>query len=330
MSHQTDHQQAATVAPKKGNSGVFTVPTARFRVRKGSNRIEIIVRLLGKDANAKAINIQLKNGEQLNTKTNEITGNPHATAYLRKLRNELDELFYKLDREGQEFTAQDLSDYLFKKRDWRTHKPHVMGVIAAYNEYRKPEVASGLMTETVFKRFGRMERIMLDFLKYQYKKEIVALESLKPVFGKQLETYFKTVKKYDNATYVKYIRHYKSVLDYAVQNEWTNRNVLAAYKGKIEAKPLIYLREAEIQAIQDLNLIDPSLQAVRDGFVFMCFTGVSFADLVKLQPQHLKIVNDVWCLEKPREKQKRNFRNTHFVPLLPVADAILKRYATHL
>lgn len=329
MIHQNDNTPSTAAAPKKGSSGASIVPIARFRVRKGSPSVQMTIRYLGKDSNPKSTDIRIKQGERLESKTQTIEGNPHATAYLRKLVGDLDELFYKLNREGRTFTAQDLSDFLFKKREWNEKAPHLLGVLESYNAYRKPEVATGHLTETVFGRYGRMVRIMKAFLQYQYKTCFVTLDSLKPVFGHQLESYFKVVKKYDNSTYVKYIRHYKTVLDYAVANEWTTRNVLSTYRGKIEDKDLVYLREPEVEAIQALKIADPSLERIRDIFIFSCYTGFSYQDLKHLKPEHLKLVNNVWCLAKAREKQKRNFRNTHFVPLLPAADTILKKYAEH-
>lgn len=329
MIHQIDPTTDAAVAPKTGNSGVSTVPTARFRVRPKTQMIEMTIRHLGKDASPRSTSIRLKIGEKWNKKTQSIDGNPHATNYLRKLRTQLDELFYKLDREGRTFTAQDLSDFLFNKRAWNQQAPHMLGAIQAYNQYRKPEVATGHLTETVFKRYGRMERIMKAFLLYRYKTDYVALDSLKPVLGKELESYFKTVKKYDSSTYVKYIRHYKTVLDYAVANEWTHRNPLGIYRGFVEPKPLFYLTESELAGIEGLVIPDPLVSQLRDLFIFCCWSGFAYVDLERLRPEHLTLVNDHWCLIKPREKQKRHFRNTQFIPLLPAADAILKKYAAY-
>ena len=98
----------ATATPKKGSSGVSTVPIARFRVRANSQNVQMTIRYLGKDSNPKSTDIRLKHGESLNSKTQTIDGNPHATAYLRKLVSELDELFYKLDREGRTFRTEGL------------------------------------------------------------------------------------------------------------------------------------------------------------------------------------------------------------------------------
>lgn len=329
MSHQNDNTTNAAATPKKGSIGVSTVPIARFRVRTGSPSVQMTIRYLGKDSSPKSTDVRLKQGERLNSKTQTIEGNEHATAYLRKLVNDLDELFYKLDREGRSFTAQDLIDFLFKKREWNQQAPHVLGAIEAYNAYRKPEVATGHLTETVFKRYGRMLRIMRAFLRYQYKTEVVALDNLNPVFGRQIESYFKTVKKYDDSTYVKYIRHYKAVFDYAIANGWTTRNPLMTYRGKIEDKPIVFLTHAQLKTIEALTIEDETLSRIRDMFVFSCWTGLSYKDLERLKPEHISLINGQWCIIKPREKQKRNFRNTQFVPIFPVSDAILKKYSEH-
>jgi len=303
------------------------MPTSRFRQRK--NSIEIIVRYLGVDANPRATAIRLKPNEQWDRKTQTVVGNDGANSRLLKYKTDLDELFYKLDRKGDPFTARDLVDYPFGVKEWN-EKPHVLGAISAYNDFRKPEIKSGNLTEIIFKRFGRMERIMKDFLIYQYPTEKVALESLKPVFGKQLDSYFKVVKQYDPNTSTKYIRHYKSVFEYALANDWTTKNVLNAFRARTIDKPILYLTSTELARIEGL-LIPPDsvLEKYRDMFVFCCWSGLSYKDIRNLKPEHLIEVEGQFCIVKPREKRTRNIKTTHFSPLFPATDAILRKYADH-
>ena len=63
---------------------------------------------------------------------------------------------------------------------------------------------------------------------------------------------------------------------------------------------------------------------IRDVFVFCCYTGLSYADVAKLNRDHINGdgKDELRVIIIPRTKTKSNCR----IPLLPVAEAILKKY----
>jgi site-specific recombinase XerD len=68
------------------------------------------------------------------------------------------------------------------------------------------------------------------------------------------------------------------------------------------------------------------LSVVRDIFVFSCFTGLSYADMAKLGPQHLHLGDDgeKWIII---DRTKTDTRCQ--IPLLQKAKSILKKYANN-
>ena len=63
-----------------------------------------------------------------------------------------------------------------------------------------------------------------------------------------------------------------------------------------------------------------------------CFTGLAFADVSTLRPEHLEQDNNGdWWIRKGRVKLERIRKSSSIanVPLLPVPLAILKKYESH-
>lgn len=63
-----------------------------------------------------------------------------------------------------------------------------------------------------------------------------------------------------------------------------------------------------------------------------CFTGLAFADVSTLRPEHLEQDNNGdWWIRKGRVKLERRRKSSSIanVPLLPVPLAILKKYESH-
>lgn len=88
-----------------------------------------------------------------------------------------------------------------------------------------------------------------------------------------------------------------------------------------------HLSEAELNAIMSLDLkVLPRLEAVRDVFVFCCFTGLAFSDVSTLTAD--KIVTDadgeLW-IRKHREKTDE----LSSIPLLEIPRQIIEKYSDH-
>lgn len=64
------------------------------------------------------------------------------------------------------------------------------------------------------------------------------------------------------------------------------------------------LNEDELKRIMSLNLTDlPSLEKVRDTFIFCCFTGLAFVDVSTLsKAQIVEDENGERWIKKPRQK----------------------------
>ncbi len=95
------------------------------------------------------------------------------------------------------------------------------------------------------------------------------------------------------------------------------------HKMKKEKVDRGYLSEDEVLAIAKKEISIKRLDQVRDVFIFACYTGLAYADIAALRADNIKKMFDgrLWIVTH-RQKTKTNVN----VPLLPMAEKILKKY----
>jgi site-specific recombinase XerD len=126
-----------------------------------------------------------------------------------------------------------------------------------------------------------------------------------------------------NNTVGKHIKTLKVFLRYAIEHEYTNQNYnFRKFKVFSEDADIIYLTEAELLKIYNLQNLPEILIPVRDNFCFACFTGLRFSDIDKLRHTHIKTDYVEIRAEKTKDFLK--------VPLNDFSKAILSKYQNKL
>lgn len=84
-----------------------------------------------------------------------------------------------------------------------------------------------------------------------------------------------------------YLIAFKHILRRAIDLGYLRRDPFAGYKLHSEYVPRNYLTMEEINGLIRLDISNPKERLVRDAFLFSCFTGLSYADMCRLSPQHI-------------------------------------------
>lgn len=93
------------------------------------------------------------------------------------------------------------------------------------------------------------------------------------------------------------------------------------FKGSDQQREVIYLTEDELHDILDLDLSnDPTLDRVRDVFLFLCFSGLRYSDVAKLRRSDI-------CIDHIRVVTKKTSDPLN-IELNHVTSAILSKYDT--
>jgi len=201
-----------------------------------------------------------------------------------------------------------------------------MGVMAIYTEhntYYKKLVGKDLK-EVSYQKFENTKGHLQDFIKRKYKQNDIKLSKLKFQFIKDFEYYLRTEKEMQQSTINKTIQRFKKLINFAIAQEYLDRNPFLMHKPKAVKKEVVYLTQTELSLLQNKRIDNKRLEEVRDCFVFCCYTGLAFKEMSNLRKEHIVEFGEGknWIKIK---RQKTN--KTVSVPVLPAAQIILNKYS---
>ena len=106
--------------------------------------------------------------------------------------------------------------------------------------------------------------------------------------------------------------------------DWLDKSPFKRIKIEKDEPVRTYLAEDELTLIEQATITNNSVSKIRDMFIFQCYTGLGFIDLMNFQWKHIVTEGDgqKW-LRMNRQKTSSYFT----VPLLYPAEKILLAYA---
>ncbi|MDT0677202.1 site-specific integrase [Autumnicola musiva] len=111
----------------------------------------------------------------------------------------------------------------------------------------------------------------------------------------------------------------------AVNNEWIEKYPFAKFKIRMQKKEREFLSAEELNIIRDYFSSIERLQIVKDLFVFSCYTGIAYCDVMALKSDQMVLGIDKNYWVTKRMKTNNSVR----VPLLAPALAIIQKYKDH-
>ena len=172
-------------------------------------------------------------------------------------------------------------------------------------------------------RYQTLRRDLGVFIEREYKVKDIPLAELDQSFAEKFTAYLKHVKGLADTTVSVEIKSLKHIIKKAFNDGQTDKNPFAYYYSVVEQPEIEYLTEEDINRLINGRVRQQRQDRTRDMFLFCCFTGLSYADLAKLNYEELKQTPDgEWWITSIRQKTKVPFT----VKLLPVAKAILEKY----
>lgn len=164
------------------------------------------------------------------------------------------------------------------------------------------------------------------FIKWKYNVEDVDINKLNYEFLSEYEFWLKTFRKCAHNTAVKYLANFKKIVLICVKNGWLQKDPFFNYKFKKKTVTRYFLSAIELKMIQEIKFSIERLERVRVIFLFCCYTGLAYADVLKQKRSEIKIGIDgkKWIFAN-RKKNDELFR----IPLLPVSLLLLEKYSSH-
>ncbi|MGJ8551094.1 site-specific integrase [Winogradskyella wichelsiae] len=197
--------------------------------------------------------------------------------------------------------------------------------------YHSQKIANTLASGSI-RNFGITENYVFKFLEKKKSTTDIHLSQLNFEFLSHFELFLCDIwpvghpKALSNNTRMKHIQRLRKVVTLAYHLEWMDRDPFVRWKMTYDKTNREFLSEVELKNLEDKVFISKRLDRVRDLFVFSCYTGISYVDLMNLTSSHLVLGMDGgnWIMTK---RQKTN--TIVKVPLLGKALEIITKYKDH-
>lgn len=178
---------------------------------------------------------------------------------------------------------------------------------------------------STLKQFQTLRNKLLKFLNDYYSFSDISLTQINYKFITQFEAFNLTIEKNSINTTNKYMKRLRTLLNVALKQDWISTNPYTKYKGKTEPSNRQFLSQKELLQIEEFKSNDLSLEAVRDGFLFMAYTGLSYCDLKKLTLDNI-ITEENKFLRIERGKTKQRCE----IPLFEKSEKLIEKYSNNL
>jgi len=175
---------------------------------------------------------------------------------------------------------------------------------------------------TLEKMWGRKKRYV-DFLRYRYHTDDLALNQVEFKFAGQLLTYNISQHGMIENSAMKYVQMMKEIFTRVVSLGWLPANILEAYSCHYNDVDQEWLSMADMIRLKDHSFSREKLNRIRDVYVFSSFTGYAYAEMNSASAEDLRVGVDgkAWI---SKDRQKTGEDET--LPLLPIALDIIERY----
>ena len=161
-----------------------------------------------------------------------------------------------------------------------------------------------------------------SFIESHYRRKDISILELTPDFIKDFAAYLSTDRGLANGTIWQRCMWLKGVVLRAHYNGKIPRNPFAQFHISPNCKEREFLTEDELKTVITHEFENANLAFVRDIFVFVCFTALSFIDVKELTTENIVDINgDKWIISK-RHKTGIPFQ----VKLMEVPLQIIERY----
>ena len=310
-------------------SSTFSILFWIYGARAINNQTNIYVRVT---LNGKKVNTSLKRKIDIDSwdiKRQRVIGKTTAARsinlHLDEVQSKIYRIYERLKSEEKPFTPQ-----MIKARLLGEDKRHFsfQDIVAYHNEKMQHKLHPNTL-----RQYRTSQRYMLSYIAKEYNSTDIYLKDLNYGFIIGFEDYLRAYEpkagqpKIGNNTAMKHIKRLRRMVSLAYRMEWIDRDPFVNFKPKIVKSEREFLNSDELEQIERLQSSIERLIVVKDVFVFSCYTGISYSDIIKLTTENLVIGVDGarWIMAK-RTKTGTPFK----IPLLEKAEGIIDKYKDHL
>lgn len=242
--------------------------------------------------------------------------------HIEKVRFRLRETYRQLQSEDKILAAQSVKDaYLGRNSNKKGHT--LCELVKYHDKINRGELAGGTM-----KNYVTTGEYIKLFLKHQFDREDIFLSELDFQFITDLEYYIRNypIKEWDPCQgngLAKHLERVKKMVTWAKKLKWIKENPFEDFsitKKKTKRKKLTV---SELHKIQTQKFSKPALTYVKDLFIFSCYTGLAYADVMKFSEKEIELDNEgnPWITSYRQKSVELSP-----IPLLSTAIKLINKY----
>lgn len=166
-------------------------------------------------------------------------------------------------------------------------------------------------------------RSLVLFLKHKKGLDDINIEELDNRFIEDFYNWMLADRSMAKSTAFERINTMKWLMHIAIRKGWLRIHPFAEFSCMPEYKKRPFLSEEDLQKIIHVRLSYKRQQAIRDMFVFMCFTGLAYADLKEITYKNIHTDSDggTWLMGN---RVKTGV--AYVVKLLPIAIELIEKF----
>lgn len=309
-------------------SSTFSILFWIYSQRAINNQTNIYARIT---VNGKRVNISLKQKVDVdawNTKSQKMKGNGSTAReinlYLNEVKSGIFESYRDLKSESRILTPQLIKER-FLGEDIKTYS--LQDIIDYHNETMTHKLRANTIGH-----YKTTQKYIKAYVTKKYKVSYMPLQNLDYSFVLGFESFLRSYQSrvsqgaIGNNAAMKHIQRLRKMVTLAYNMEWIPRDPFVKFKPTLEKREREFLTQEELQKIEEMSSSIERLITVKDLFIFSCYTGMSYVDIMKLTRENILIGVDEnhWIMTK-RKKTGVPVK----IPLLPVAEFLINKYEEH-
>ena len=230
------------------------------------------------------------------------------------------ELIFKERADSDALHLPSILDTLFAKVK---EEPTILKLMDDFNKNLNLRVGKDFTHSTYEKYVFTYDKVEA-FIQKQFRKKDILLREINLKFIMDFDHYLRVNDNNQHNTAIKYCINLKRIFNVAVMQGVLKVNPFNGFKTVYKDTPQVYLSEAEVKTLEKMRLVLKNHLLVRDLFLFQCYTGLAYTDMVNLELKDITIDSsgNKWIF-KPR--QKTGINST--IPLLPNALRLIAKYS---
>jgi integrase/recombinase XerD len=243
-------------------------------------------------------------------------------AYLEQVKFTITTYYQQLQLAGKETSPQLLKSMFLGEE---TEESYSLSRLMDYHY----ETASAALTWSTLKHYAVTRRYLEKFLKEKRKVSDIGINEIDYKFIVDFETYLRNCKPADhhqpinNNGVMKHLIRLRKMTTLAFKLQWIGKDPFKNYKFRYKKVETAFLSTNELKALENYDLASDTLKVIRDYFLFACYTGLSFVDLMNLHEGNVVRGEDG---EKWLKLFRQKSNEPTNLPLLAPALVIMNKY----